>query len=65
MCQARVYKIMQKNKGKWLSTKEIASQVKTGKNNVVGNLGKLHKQGLVFKRETIRTFGSYLWKYRQ
>ena len=51
MCQARVYKILKKNKGKWMTTLEIAKKVNIGKNSLNLNLRRLYKQGLIEKIE--------------
>jgi len=63
MCQAEVYKIVEKNKGKWITTSEIAKGTTILSNTVSGNLRKLYHQGLVSRKVRSRSQGGYLWKY--
>ena len=63
MCQAEVYKLLKKNRGKFLSTNEIAKMLRISTGSVNSNLNKLFKQGLVTKEDVIKYFGSNKWKY--
>ena len=63
MCQAEVYALLKKNKGKFLSTNEIAKKLKISSGSVNSNLNKLFKQGLVTKEDVIKYFGSNKWRY--
>jgi len=63
MTQADVYKIMQKNKNKWLCTTEIAKKIGISSGSTNANLNKLLQQGLVSAKINKLKPMQRLWKY--
>lgn len=61
MTQADTLKLLKK-KRKFLSTKEIAKELKIGRGSTSVNLNKLYNQGLVMRKEVQNIYFSYLWK---
>lgn len=55
MGQANIIKLLER-KREWLSTNEIAIKVKVSPGSVSVSLNKLHRQGLVLKRERCNLF---------
>ncbi len=64
MCQADVYKLLKKNKKKWLSTKAIAKKLNLSTGSICVNLRKLYNQGLIFKKEKKEIRISYIWRIK-
>lgn len=66
MTQSTVLKILQRNKEKWLTAKEIAAKLGISNGTITCNLNKLFKQELVYKRIRTKPIGAvtYEWKGR-
>ena len=63
MGQQEVYDFLKRNKNKWWTSKEIATQLEASVGSVTTTLTKLRRQRVVrFKNSRIKT-NMYLYKY--
>ena len=65
MCQAEALKVLKKNKGKWITTKDVAKAMKIGTGSVTNNLNCLFQQGLILKVENNSWVIPTTWKYKE
>ena len=63
MGQDECLKLLEKNKNKWLSTKEIRELLKT--NSVHNSLSRLYKYGEVSRRKKSEQYNCYEWKIKK
>lgn len=59
MSQQVVIKVLEKNKDKWMTSKQIGECVDVGASSVSVCLKKLYKQGAVFRKSSFKT--DYKW----
>lgn len=64
MCQARALKSLERHRGKWLTTKEIAEDLDQGTSSLSSNLNKLWKQGLILRIENSSWVIPTKWKIK-
>lgn len=65
MSQGDVIKLLKKNKGKWLSSKEIEKRLKIARSSVSSNLKKLEQQGEILRIVKPPFKSPHLWKINE
>lgn len=64
MAQEETYQLL-KRKRKWMTTKEVAEELKISIGSTTKNLNKLHQHGEIFKKLKRTNFdGGALWKVK-
>lgn len=68
MSQEDVYRVLKKNKGKWMTTQDIANNLYITRHNVSSNLRKLKQDKSIKNLELKETWrfkdGGWLWRLK-
>lgn len=67
MSQGNVIEVLQKNKGKWLCSRDIAKILNISQTTISENLKKIyiHDVGLLEREKRLAQEGGYFWKIKE